>query len=312
MSVSKKKIIILTALLISIISIFSGCFLNKEEKKEGTKYTVYYVNQAGNELVEQDYYTNETDSNNLMNELLGVFSKQPENAVGAIPKGVSLINYRIENNIAYFNFNSYYQQIDKVLEVLCRAAIVKTFSQIPGVEGVIIEVSDQPLMDSSGNPIGTMVATDFVDIVGRDINSIRFTNLVFYFANETGDKLIKYETPVTYTSDFSIEQYLLEELIKGPEQEGFYPTLPSNLKVLSVTVKDNICYVNFDNTFLTNALDVKDYIPIYSIVNSLSELPNIRKVQILVNGSSNVKFKDSISLEKPLDRNLDYVGGETN
>ncbi len=312
MRVSKKKIIILTALLISIISIFSGCFLNKEEKKEGTKYTVYYVNQAGNELVEQDYYTNETDSNNLMNELLGVFSKQPENAVGAIPKGVSLINYRIENNIAYFNFNSYYQQIDKVLEVLCRAAIVKTFSQIPGVEGVIIEVSDQPLMDSSGNPIGTMVATDFVDIVGRDINSIRFTNLVFYFANETGDKLIKYETPVTYTSDFSIEQYLLEELIKGPEQEGFYPTLPSNLKVLSVTVKDNICYVNFDNTFLTNALDVKDYIPIYSIVNSLSELPNIRKVQILVNGSSNVKFKDSISLEKPLDRNLDYVGGETN
>src|SRR5699024_10072422 len=127
--------------------------------------------------------------------------------------------------------------------------IVKTISQVATIEGVIFEVADQPLMDSTGNLVGKMVDSDFVDIIARDINAIEFTQLAFYYTNETGDQLLKYETPVTYASDFSIEKYLLEELIKGPEKEGYYPTLPKNLKVISVTVKDNICYVNFDDTF---------------------------------------------------------------
>lgn len=307
-----KKIKITMLCILVIISQVTGCMFQKENKKDGTEYKVYYVNQAGNQLVEHFYYTKETDRESLIGELMDALNKQPEDAMCPIPKGVSLINYRVENNIAYFNFNTFYQQIDKTLEVLCRAAIVKTISQVATIEGVIFEVADQPLMDSTGNLVGKMVDSDFVDTIARDINAIEFTQLAFYYTNETGDQLLKYETPVTYASDFSIEKYLLEELIKGPEKEGYYPTLPKNLKVISVTVKDNICYVNFDDTFLTEALQIKDYIPIYSVVNSLSELPNIRKVQILVNGASNIKFKDSISLEKPLDRNLDYVGGEKN
>ena len=111
--------------------------------------------------------------------------------------------------------------------MLCRAAIVKTISQVATIEGVIFEVADQPLMDSTGNLVGKMVDSDFVDIIARDINAIEFTQLAFYYTNETGDQLLKYETPVTYASDFSIEKYLLEELIKGAEKEG-YPVVMLN------------------------------------------------------------------------------------
>ena len=75
---------------------------------------------------------------------------------------------------------------------------------------------------------------------------------------------------------------------------------------------DNVCYINFDENFLrgSGSLAVADYIPIYSIVNSLAEAAGINRVQIAVNGSVNVKFRDSISLESPFERNLDYIGGE--
>lgn len=64
--------------------------------------------------------------------------------------------------------------------------------------------------------------------------------------------------------------------------------------------------MNFDASFLNNSLDVKEYIPIYSIVNSLAAVSSVNKVQIAVNGSQDVMFRDSISLNQLFERNLDY------
>ena len=82
--------------------------------------------------------------------------------------------------------------------------------------------------------------------------------------------------------------------------EGGYPTLPSDVKLLNVSVSENVCYVNFDSNLL---------IPIYSIVNSLCAISSVNKVQLTVNGSSDVMFRDVISLNTLFERNLD-LGGE--
>ena len=86
-------------------------------------------------------------------------------------------------------------------------------------------------------------------------------------------------------------------------------TIPSDTKVVSVTMNEGICYVNFDEAFLNAIPDVLDSITIYSIVDSLSELPNISRVQILVNGKSDKKY-NTISLGTSVERNLDYLKEE--
>ena len=64
---------------------------------------------------------------------------------------------------------------------------------------------------------------------------------------------------------------------------------------------------------MNNTLEVKEYIPIYSIVNSLSELSTVSRVQIRINGSEDAVFRDLISLNTVFERNFDYiVGGKTN
>ena len=130
------------------------------------------------------------------------------------------------------------------------------------------------------------------------------------FTNESGERLIGVQTkPVVYSSNISMEKLVVERLIAGPdaENEELYPVINPATKVLGVTVKDGTCYVNLDNGFLTQTYNVSAEVQIYSIVNSLVELPNVNKVQIEVNGNTNMIFREKISLPNVFDRNLDLV-----
>ena len=77
----------------------------------------------------------------------------------------------------------------------------------------------------------------------------------------------------------SLEKLIVEQLIEGPREPDSYPTLPPDMKLLNVMVSESVCSINLDSAFLNNSLEVREYIPIYSIVNSLSELPTVSRVQ---------------------------------
>lgn len=76
---------------------------------------------------------------------------------------------------------------------------------------------------------------------------------------------------------------------------------------MSVSVKDGICYVNFDKHFLNPTYDVEPKIVIYGIVNSILSNGNLSKVEISVEGKTAIKFQESVNLNEPLERNLELV-----
>ena len=65
--------------------------------------------------------------------------------------------------------------------------------------------------------------------------------------------------------------------------------------------------MNLDSSFLSGEVDAADYIPVYALVDSLTELQTVNKVQITVNGSANVLYRNSISLASPLERDEKYI-----
>ena len=77
--------------------------------------------------------------------------------------------------------------------------------------------------------------------------------------------------------------------------------------MLGVTVKDGTCYVNFDDGFLTQTNNTTGEVVIYAIANSLIELPNVNKVQIAVNGRTDLIYRETFDLSTIFDRNLDLV-----
>ena len=300
---------LLPALLLAITACITACG-QKEENVSGKSYEIYYVNNEETCIFSNTYRTETEDSRLLLVELLEMLSAKPEKMEYKAPlaENFELLDYAWDGEKLTLNFDERYKDMDNIKEVLVRAAIVRTLSQISDVKYIAFTVLSEPLMDSSNVAIGTMSADTFIDNAGDEINTYEKVNLRLYFANESGDMLVEEnQRNVVYNSNISLEKLVAEKLIEGPSADGSYPTINPSTKLLSVTVIDRICYVNFDEAFLTQPYSVTSDVTIYSITNSLIELPNINKVQISVNGDTSLFYKESISLTNIFERNLDLV-----
>jgi germination protein M len=192
--------------------------------------------------------------------------------------------------------------------VLVRAAIVRTLTQIPEISYVAFTIQGEMLMDSAGNAVGPMAADTFIDNAGNEINAYEKVNLRLYFANEAGDSLVEENRRnVVYNSNIPLEKLVVEQLIEGPMAEGGYPTINPLTKLVSVNVKDGVCYVDLSEDFLSQPYNVNSEVTIYSITNSLVELSNVNKVQISVNGETNISYRENIKLSTVFERNLDLL-----
>ncbi len=293
-----------------VIFLLTACTKdNSVQETSGQAFRLYYFNKAITKLVSENYEPTETETLDLFGELLGAMRIDSNNLDyrKAIPTDVKILDYYIDNGQAYIVFDNSYLNMDSIVEVLCRAAIVKTITQIPTIEYVSFLTNDRPLLDSNNRPIGAMRATDFTDDTGGDINAYERVKLKLYFTNSTGNKLVEETREVVHSNTTSMEKLVIEQLILGPSKEDLYPVLPGETKLISVIIKDGTCYVNFDKNFLTGSVNAIDEVPIYAIVNSLVEIQNINKVQIAIEGETNKKYRETISLDNLFERNLDLV-----
>ncbi len=299
-------LVLLTAFLLA------GCTRGELPLEEWEAfYQVYYLNSSATRLAPQEYRTRTVDADLLIQELMDRFMKVPADldAQAALSNKVAYQGYKQEDMVLYLYFDNGYASMPAGREILCRAALVRTLTQIPGIDYISIYSGDQLLMDKSGMPAGMLSASDFIDSIS-DVNAYERTELTLYFTDGAGEQLFAEKREVVHNINTSVEKVILEELLSGPRQPGLEPTLDPGTKLLNVSTNENVCYLNFDAGFLNNSLEVKDYIPIFSIVNSLSELSSVNRVQISINGAQNMKFRDSIELNALFERNLDYIGEE--
>ena len=304
-----KKILFLSVILSGLLAGCSQKEMPRPTPEEG-KYLIYYLNTATTKLVPREYEAEATDKEALVDELMEQFLHVPKelDCQAALIDKVAYQGSRQEEQVLYLYFDVNYTGMKPEREILCRAALTRTLTQIPGVDYINIYCGHQPLMDRQGNPVGMLASTDFI-MNTSNVNAYEKTELTLYFADETGNKLLEEKREVVHNINTSLEQLVVEQLIAGPGQEGRHPTLPSDCKILSLSVTDNVCYINFDSAFLNTSLPVSEYVPIYSIVDSLSEMTTVTKVQIMVNGSQNVMFRDVISLNTPFEKSQDYIEG---
>lgn len=296
-------------LLLCLFLGISACDSEEKLPEEEEGYKIYYINKEDTAVVTEQYEPEATSTKEMLKEFLELLQTKPENPEekAALPQAVKLLDYRLDQGQLVLNFSAEYLEMNRLYEILCRSALVRTLCQIPAVDYVSIQVADSPLMDSNETPIGAMNTDSFVENPGNEINAYTAATLNLYFANEAGDKLVDECVDVRYSSNMSIEKLVVEQLIRGPITEDAYPTIPPETKIVSISTKDGICYVNLDEGFLGQGYDVLEAIPVYSIVNSLTEIAGINKVQILINGETNLSFRESIRFETIFERNLDII-----
>lgn len=276
-----------------------GCGKAKTPVKKAA-YHMYYLALSETALESEDYIPKERTTEAMVGEIIRKFGETPEEEeyLRLLPEKVKIEDYAYEGQTVRVNFNEEYKKMKNTREILARAGIVKALTQIPGVTYVEFLQKGKPLKDFEGVDIGKMDQTTFVQNEGENINSYVHSNLNLYFADEEGEKLIKEPVSVYYSSNVPLEKEVVERLLKGPKNSDLYPTLSPNTKILGVSIVEGICYVNFDKSFLSDSMSVQEKLPIYSLVNSLTDACDVRGVQISVEGETKVTFRESMKLDE--------------
>lgn len=132
--------------------------------------------------------------------------------------------------------------------------------------------------------------------------------VTLYFANkkyvEIGDenleKLITEKRLIEY-GDISIEESIVRELMKGPENtEELSSPFPATAKLLGVEVADGTAFVNFASEGMYGG-SLQEYFTIDQIVSSLIELDNIDRVQFLIDGKKAETLMGHFSIDEPFE-----------
>ena len=140
------------------------------------------------------------------------------------------------------------------------------------------------------------------------VYSYQTTDLKLFFADKDGKQLKESrKSNIRYNANTAIERLVVEQLMKGTTASGIQAVIPKTTKLLGVSVKDGVCYVNFDSKFTTDSYDLSPEVTIYAIVNSIISNANVTKVQILIDGTSDVMYKNIVDLSKPLEWKADLV-----
>lgn len=293
--------------LLGMLCLLPGCRQQGEEEKSG--YQIWYVNKEETRLYCEYRELKAENTDGLILEALENLRQSPEDDdyKPVFPENVKIEGYSVDHDQLYLELSEEYIDLPKVYEVLCRAAVVRTMCQIPGIEYVGFRIMEQPLIDSSGQAVGLMNEEQFIENAGEEINAYKTVDLTLYYTNETGDRLVPQKVAMEYNSNISLEKLIVERLIAGPPFDGAYPTIPDSTRLVSIAVRDGICYVNLSEGFLETGYNVTESIPVYSIVNSLVYNTDAKKVQISINGETNRVFRESITFDTIFEENQELV-----
>lgn len=133
--------------------------------------------------------------------------------------------------------------------------------------------------------------------------------VVLYFADAEA-MYVWPEERVVEQGDESLPELLINELIAGPTSDDLHVTIPEETKLLGISIEDGVAFVDFSEEIRTKHWggSAGELMTVGSIVNTLTELPEIEAVQLLVDG----KVEDAIwghgVTSEPIERMEDLIG----
>ncbi len=132
-----------------------------------------------------------------------------------------------------------------------------------------------------------------------------YVELVLYFgddqAMEIWPEFRQVEVPSDPGQRLPEAELVIQELLKGPRDNLLRRTLPSEAKLLSLTITDKVAFVNFSKEIQTKhpGGSAGEGMTLGSLVASLTTLPDIDRVQILVEGKTIETLAGHYDLTRP-------------
>lgn len=270
----------------------------KAQKQKNEKIDLYYLNAQEDGFKKVSYSLTNTDSPlkasyEVVYKLSDTEGNNTNEYKASVFDGIVINEITLERGKENIDFGGSYGQLSHVKEVLLRTSVVKSLLQIKGVEGITFSVNGSSLLDTDKVPVGLMdSSTILTDNGDEDIYSSQ-KKVKLYYTNETGDKLIPYLMEVKVKDNVPLETQVLL-LLKTPpaSKKNLKSPLPKDFNVNQTQIMNNICYVDLNSNIENAAVDVKEKVTVYAMVNSLTDLDTAYQVQFTVDGKTVSKINE--------------------
>ncbi len=308
-----KKKIWFGILIFIFVIIF---FLSQKEFFGGMKFEVYFLNhdqnmfecENRNMILKKDF-----DKENILREIIKILFDGPrsKNLLRFDLGDLKILDVNLDekNKMAEINFSREYKNIEN--EIFFRSALIWSVTSLDFVDKVEIFVDGKNLVEVIEN-----INFDFFDreniLLNPEISDEKVYRKIFKLYFRKKNKLLAEERKIDIGLNQPEEKYILEQIILGPENNNLESVVPKETKIYDIKTDKDICYISLSDDFLNiNKLDLDDQkFAVYGIVNSLTELENINKVQFLIETEKIDKKNLIFDLTKPFERNEKIIGSD--
>lgn len=302
------KRIVMAMAIISLLAVVWGCRSDGASKKKvkendtANDFYIYYINDEWKDISRKiiDIDQMASDENKVdfaMNALLE--GSDTADLIAPVPNGMVYQRY-IYDGFGTVNliFNADMENVDTYSVVLSKMAFVKTLSQIDSVQTIVYEVVDSV---NEKNIITEELTTESFADMDNIMDSEK--EIRIYMPDTSGKSLVE----KSLILDYSAKEGLPEQVIHGLYNVYDGTTTPFNERtvVKSIKLDNGLCTVTFNDEFVKGKDGIDDNVIVYSIVDSLLELNDIHKVQLISDNTGN--RLNAIDLERQFTGDYSYV-----
>lgn len=299
-----KKFIAVSILLCIVVSAVA-CGL----KSQTVNIDLYYANEDNSKILVETREIKTSKNNPLPKVAIEELLKGPkaDGLKSNIPTETKLLSVEVKDKIATVNFSKEFSHFPGTMaEGFALISVVNTLTNLPGmdIEKVNILVEGKELIAPSGNPYGPLSKYD-IDQINKDLNTETIT--LYFF-----DKEAMYMMPETrqVLKTEPIELTIVKELMAGPTTDELTrPAIPEEARLISVEIKGDTAYVNFSKELKEKHIggSTGEITTIYPIINSLTELPGVDKVQFLIEGEKEKTLAGHLIFDEPFSRDESLI-----
>ncbi len=310
----KKFIMSLFMVVFAVIAlIIAAAFItNYSSDDDSMNVNLYFLNPVTNEISSEVRTINSGKDTEILERVLQELTAGPKNSnlKRTLPENLKILKCTLvksddEGDTAEVDFSKEYHNLTESQELFCRASVVWTLTDLDFISNVNILVEGTPLTRANGQVVGNLNKGNVVvnPVISPEKTDIR--KIKIYFADEQAMGLISEVRNIEAKQSQTLENQIVEQLILGPRRDDLYPTIPSETKINDIRTEEGICYVNLSNDFVAkhSGGSSSEVLTIYSIVNSLTEINSVKKVQFLIDGEKISDFKGHLDFSKPFERN---------
>lgn len=234
------------------------------------------------------------------------YLKGPEAAgfESPIPTGTRLNAWSRSGQTLTLDFDESLAALSGIELTIAAGCLAKTFLPMAGADTLVLTAGGA-LLD--GN---TSVKVSLSELALYDDTPDKLHGkATVYYCDPQRRYLIGSSVTVDLNSPDQIPMYLLEQLLEPPSGSSLSSPLPRGTRILSANVEDGLCTVDLSPDIENRRFYARSaqLLTLTSVVNTLTELDEIDRVELSVEGKLLIRY-GAISIPEPLVRDTRFIG----